>query len=332
MPRPVARHCYDRAVQVIGVSGPGGYGGPEALRIFELPDVHAGAGEVRLAVHAATVNPTDTYTRDGSRHELLKDLESPYVPGMDVAGIVDEIGPGTETELTIGDRAMAIVVPRGRHGGYSSSLVLPAASVARAPAGASLVEASTLPMNAFTARKALDMLALPAGSTIAVTGAAGAFGGYVVQLAKADGLRVVADASEADEVLVRSLGADVVVRRGDDVADRIRAVVPDGVDAVADGSIQHALVLPAIRDGGAVASVRPFQGESERGIRVHMVWVREYAEEHDKLDRLREQVEAGEVTLRVADTFPPERAAEAHARLERGGTRGRLVICFTEGD
>ena len=140
---------------------------------------------------------------------------------------------------------MAIVVPAGQHGGYSDQLVLPARSVARIPAGATLVEAATLPMNGLTARKALDMLALPAGATIGVTGAAGAFGGYVVQLAKADGLRVVADASEADEALVRSLGADFVVRRGDDVASRIREVVPEGLDAVADGAIQHALVLPA---------------------------------------------------------------------------------------
>ena len=247
-------------MRVIGVSGEGGYGGPEALKIFELADRHAGPGEVRLAVHAAAVNPTDTYTRNGSRHELLKDLAPPYVPGMDVAGIVDEIGPDTRTDLRVGDRAMAIVIPKGQHGGYSDSLVLPADSVTNAPAGAKLVEAATLPMNGLTARKVLDMLALPSGSTLAVTGAAGAFGGYVVQLARADGLTVVADASEADEEMVRSLGAHVIVRRGDDVATRIRAVVPEGVDAVADGAVQHGLVLPAIRDGGALGRSGPSPG------------------------------------------------------------------------
>jgi NADPH:quinone reductase len=315
-------------MRCVGVSGTGGYGGPEALRVFELPDRHAGSGEVRIAVHAAAINPTDTYTRNGSRHELLKGYEPPYVAGMDVAGIVDEIGPDTTTALAVGDRVMAIVLPMGRHGGYSDSLVVPAASVARVPAGATLAAASTLPMNGLTARKALDMLDLPAGSTIAVTGAAGAFGGYVVQLAKADGLRVIADASAADEALVRDLGADLVVRRGDDVAARIRAVAPDGVDAVADGAIQNTLVLPAIRDGGEVAAVRPFQGDTERGIVVHTVWVRDYLLEQAKLDRLRQQVEDGAVTLRVAATYPPERAGEAQARLEAGGTRGRLVIEF----
>jgi NADPH2:quinone reductase len=315
-------------MRVVGVSGEGGYGGPEALRVFELPDRHAGPGEVRLAVHAAAVSPTDTFTRIGARHEQLREYEPPYVAGMDVAGVIDEIGPDTVTDLHVGDEVMAIVVPAGHHGGYSDQLVLPARSVARTPAGATLVEASTLPMNGLTARKALDMLDLSAGATIGVTGAAGAFGGYVVQLAKADGLRVVADASEADEVLVRSLGADIVVRRGDDVATRMREAVPEGVDAVADGAIQHALVLPAIRDGGAVAAVRPFQGAPERNINVHMVWVREYQLEQAKLDRLGRQVEEGAITLRVAATYPPERAGDAQARLEAGGTRGRLVIEF----
>ena len=296
--------------------------------MFELPDRHAGPGEVRVAVHAAAVSPTDTFTRIGARHEQLREYEPPSVARMDVAGVIDEVGPDAVTDLRVGDKVMAIVVPAGQHGGYSDQLVLPALSVARIPTGATLVEASTLPMYGLTARKALDMLDLPAGATIGVTGAAGAFGGYVVQLAKADGLRVVADASEADEALVRSLGADIVVRRGDDVATLMREAVPEGVDAVADGAIQHALVLPAIRDGGAVAAVRPFQGAPERNITVHMVWVREYQLEQAKLDRLGRQVEEGAITLRVAATYPPERAGDAQARLEAGGTRGRLVIEF----
>jgi NADPH:quinone reductase-like Zn-dependent oxidoreductase len=314
-------------MRVVGVDG---YGGPEALRVFELPDRHAGPGEVRVRVHAAAVNPTDTYTRTGARHTMLEQFDPPYVAGMDVAGVIDELGPDADTALAVGDRVMGIVVPSGQHGGYSDSLVLPARSVARAPAGATLVEASTLPMNGLTARKTLDMLALAPGATIAVTGAAGAFGGYVVQLAKADGLRVVADASERDEQLVRDLGAHVVVRRGDDVAARIREVVPEGVDGLADGAIQNGLVLPAVRDGGGIAAVRPFADETERDITIHMVWVREYMLEQEKLDTLRQQVEDGVITLRVAATYPPEQAGEAQARLEQGGTRGRLVIQFRD--
>ena len=111
-------------------------------------------------------------------------------------------------------------------------------------------------------------------------------------------------------------------------AARIREVVPEGVDALADGAVQNALVLPAVRDGGGIAAVRPFAGETERGITIHMVWVREYMLEQEKLDALRRQVEDGAITLRVAATYPPEQASDAQALLEQGGTRGRLVIQF----
>jgi NADPH:quinone reductase-like Zn-dependent oxidoreductase len=183
-------------------------------------------------------------------------------------------------------------------------------------------------MNGLTARLALDQLALEPGQVLAVTGAAGAFGGYVVQLARTEGLTVVADASAADEQLVRDLGADVVVRRGDDVADRIRERYPDGVDGLADGSVQDAAVLPAVRDGGAVATVRGYRGDGRRDLRVQPVLVRRYAEQPGALDRLRRLVEEGAVTLRVAGTFPAEQAAEAHRRLAAGGVRGRLVLTF----
>ena len=97
--------------------------------------------------------------------------------------MLDEIGNGADTELAIGDEVMAVVVPRGSHGAYSEYIVVPSESVVRTPAGATLVEASTLPMNGLTARRALDRLTLQPGQTLAVTGAAGAFGGYTVQLA-----------------------------------------------------------------------------------------------------------------------------------------------------
>ena len=108
------------------------FGGPEVLTVVDLPDVHAGQGEVRIRVHAATVNPTDTGIRDGSRAEALKDVPTPYVPGMDAAGVVDEIGLNTVTDLQVGDRVMAMVIPLGSHGAYRESLVLAADSVVRA--------------------------------------------------------------------------------------------------------------------------------------------------------------------------------------------------------
>lgn len=303
------------------------FGGPEALVVVEVPERHAGPGEVRIRVAAAAVNPTDTIHRCGRRADMLSVDPPPYVPGMDVAGVIDEIGEGV-TRFSIGDEVMGIVIPKGDHGGYRESIVLPHASVARIPRGSTLVEACTLPMNGLTARLSLDLLGLQPGATVAVTGAAGAYGGYCVQLAKPDGLEVIADASATDADLVRSLGADHVVPRGPEVAARIREIVSEGVDGLADGSVQNDEIVPAVRDGGVITSVRGWQGLVERGIEVRPTWVRDYVESWEHLETLARLVETGAVTLRVAEVFPAAQAAESHRRLEAGGTRGRFVITF----
>lgn len=310
-------------MRAIGVNE---HGGPEALEVVELPEPEVGPGQVLVRVHAATVNPTDTYGRNGARAEYQKKDPPPYVPGMDVAGVLEAIGADVVTELTTGDHVMGIVIPDGSHGGYSEKLALPIGSIAAAPTNTSHAEASTLPMNGLTARLALDLLGLERGQTLAVTGAAGALGGYAIQLGKVDGLHVVADASEEDEQLVRHLGADVVVRRGDGAAQRILEAAPGGADGLIDGSVQNDALFPAVADGGGFATVRGFKAEAPRGITVHQVWVREYAENQAELDRLRQLVEDGAVTLRVARMFPAEDAAKTHRLLEAGGIRGRLVI------
>jgi NADPH:quinone reductase len=147
---------------------------------------------VRIRVHAATVNPTDVMARNGARAEQQKADRLPYVPGMEAAGIVDEVGSGVPDRLKPGDAVMAIVVPQGSQGAYREQIVLDARSVVRAPTGKTHPEAATLPMNGLTARLSLDLLKLSPGQVIAVTGAAGAYGGYVIQLAKAEGLTVIA--------------------------------------------------------------------------------------------------------------------------------------------
>jgi len=304
------------------------YGGPEVLEVIDVPEVEAGPGQVRIRVCAAAVNPTDVMSRDGSHAGRLNVDPPPYVPGMDAAGIVDQVGDGVSTGVKMGDAVMAMVCSKGTHGAYRERIALDERAVVPAPAGTTHVEACTLPMNGLTARQSLDLLGLPPGGSLAVTGAPGAYGGYVVQLAKADGLTVIVDASEADEELLRSLGADFVVPRGGDFASRIRMHFPDGVDGLADGALLTERAVPAVRDGGAFTSVRGFIGKPQRGIRFTATSVRKYDGEFEKLDRLRQMAEAGELTLRVADTYPPERAGEAHRRLQAGGTRGRLVIEF----
>ena len=304
------------------------WGGPDVLHVVDLPDPEPGTGEVRIRVRAAAVNPTDTQLRSGARAERLRDVAPPHVPGMDAAGELNRIGEGTETDLRLGEPVMAIVLPLGTRGAYAEQVVVPAASVVRVPKGASLAEAATLPMNGLTARCALDALALAPGRTLAVSGAAGAVGGYTVQLAKAEGLRVIADAAPADEALVRGLGADVLVPRGDAFAAEVRVIVPEGADGLVDAALLDERGVGAVRDGGAVATLRGFVGAgmSPRGIVFHPLFVRTYAGETEKLDRLRAQAEDGVLTLRVARVLPLERAAEAHRLLEAGGVRGRIVL------
>jgi NADPH:quinone reductase-like Zn-dependent oxidoreductase len=188
------------------------------------------------------------------------------------------------------------------------------------------VAAATLPMNGLTVRLALDRLALLPGSTIVVTGAAGAVGGYAVQLAVEEGLRVVAIAGRADEGLVRSFGAELVIPRGERAAEAVREALPLGADAAIDAACVGSPILPALRDGARVVALRTFAGETDRGISVELVSVRRYLREAGKLEHIVELAEAGALTPRVAETFPLERAADAHARLEHGGLRGRVVL------
>lgn len=306
------------------------FGGPDVLQALDLPKPQAGPGEVRVRVRAITVNPTDTAFRRGDYALAMGDLEPPYVPGMDAAGEIDQLGDGV-SGWTVGDRVMAMVLPMSeRRGAYAEQIVLPARAIVRIPAGASFAEASTLSMNGQTARYALDVLDLPAGSWLAVTGAAGAVGGYLIALAKAEGLNVIADAADHDRELVRSFGADQIVARGDDVADRIRSVRPDGVDGLVDAATLEERTFPAVRDGGGLVVLRGWDGETPRGIVLHRIFCAAYHEEREKLDRLRQQAEDGVLALRVSQTFPAtvEALAEAHRILDAGGRRGALVVDF----
>ena len=284
-----------------------------------------GPGEVRLAVRAAAVNPTDV----GLRQRGADELPPPWVPGMDAAGVVESVGDGVE-HLAVGDEAMAAVAPRRPEGGAQAELVvLPAASVVSAPEGITAEQAATLPMNALTALHGLDLLGLPEGGTLAVTGGAGLLASYVIPIAKLRGLRVLADASQADEALVRGFGADVVLPRGDALVAAIRLEAPDGVDAVFDTALLRRDVFPAIRMGGALAVVRTWDGDDvEEGIRIERVQVWTVLDRTDWLREARELAQRGVLVPRVAGTYPPEAAGEAQRRMEAGGLRGRGVIVF----
>lgn len=302
-------------------------GGLEVLEVADRTAREPGVGEVRIAVKAAAVNPTDIGLR---QYGAGPDLPPPWVPGMDAAGVVESLGPGVD-RLAVGQEVMAAVSPRRPEGGAQQELLVArAASVVPIPDGASLVEAATLPMNGLTALRGLEMLGLSRGETLAVAGGAGLLGSYVISLAKEEGLRVIADAKPRDEELVRSFGADVIVPRSDAFADAIREVAPDGVDAVYDTALLYRDALPAVRDGGQIVFVRGWDGNDveERGIRVHPVMVFFVLERTEWLEELRALASAGKLKLRVAGTYPPEQAAEAERLMEAGGLRGRAVIVF----
>jgi NADPH:quinone reductase-like Zn-dependent oxidoreductase len=308
--------------RAIGISRAGGL---EVLEVIDRPVREPAEGEVRIRVAAAAVNPTDI----GLRSAGVAGLEPPWTPGMDAAGTIESVGPGVD-RLTVGEPVMAAVSPRRPDGGAQAELlVVPAASVVPIPAGATLEEAATLPMNGLTAMLGLEQLGVADGDTLAVSGGAGLLGSYVIRLAHERGVRVIADARPEDEALVRGFGADVVVPRSDDFAGSVRRAEPDGVAAVYDTALLNADALGAIRDGGGLVVVRGWDGgEAPRAIQVHAVMVREALERTDWLEELRRLASDGRLPLRVAGTFPPEQAAEAQRVMDAGGLRGRAVIVF----
>jgi len=297
-------------------------GGPEVLQVIDHPVREAGSDEVRIAVQAAVVNPTDIVLREHG----AEGLEPPWIPGMDAAGTVESVGDAVE-RLAVGDAVM----PRRPEGGAQAELiVVPAASVVAIPAGATFQQAATLPMNGLTALLGLDMLALAAGQTLAVSGGAGLLASYVIPLAKIRGLRVIADAKSEDEALVRGFGADVVLPRGDGFPAAAHAAAPGGVDGFFDTALLGRAAFPAIRDGGAMAVVRGWNdGDPERGIQIHPVRVATVLENTDWLLELRDLASNGKLALRVVAEYPPEQAAEAHRTMAAGGLRGRNVVVFT---
>ncbi|MFB7332720.1 NADP-dependent oxidoreductase [Streptomyces adustus] len=286
------------------------FGGPEAVRVVETEVPEPGAGQLRIKVAAAALNPVDAAVRAG----VFGGAGGRIGLGWDVAGTVDAVGPATEWR--VGDEVVAlapgVAEPLGSHAEY---VVVGADAVAAAPATADAVFAATLPLNGLTAVQALDLLELTPDRSLLVTGAAGAVGGYAVQLAARLGVSVTALARAEDEELVRSLGAEHFTAG---------EVEPAGFDAVLDAAVLGGAALAWVRDGGAYAGVIPGATPAAvRGVRTGTVEVRADGERLAELVRL---VDEGALTLRVAGTYALDDAVKAHARLAEGGVRGRLVL------
>lgn len=288
------------------------FGGPEQVEIVRVPIPQPGAGQVRIRVAAAGVNPVDGAVRVG----VFGGAGTRLGLGWDVAGEIDAVGAEV-TGWSAGQRVVGLhygpVKPLGTHAEYA---VLDASAVAAAPVTVDAVAAAALPLSGLTAARAVGLLGLAPGSSVLVTGAAGMVGGLAVQLAVRAGLVVTALAGESDEEFVRSLGATAFVPRGSAPAEP--------VDGVVDAAVLGEPALGFIRDGGVYVGLRPHAGPAaERGIRVVE---QEVAADGAHLAELVGLVDAGALTLRVSQTVPLADAVKVHARLAEPGTRGRLVL------
>lgn len=289
------------------------FGGPEVLQIVDLPDPHPGPGEIRIAVRAAGVNPSDWKKRRG-----LMDPELPQTLGHEAAGIVDELGEGVE-DVAVGDRVFGL----SAEGAAQAELAV-LSFHAPIPPSLDFPGAAALPAAIETATRALDQLEVASGGTLLINGASGSVGGAAVQLAVARGARVIGTGGPANHEYLRSLGAEPVAY-GEGLAERVRALAPGGVDLALD--VAGSGVLPELigLTGGAehVVTVADFAGAREHGVRfsrgdagraVHV------------LGEIGALIEAGRFSLPVARTFPLAEIAEAHRAGEEGRVRGKLVL------
>lgn len=292
------------------------YGGPEVLKIVDLPDPHPGPGQVRIVVHAAGISGTDWKLRQG---QLSFGAQLPQTTGRDVAGVIDEIGEGV-TDVAVGDRVFGI----SDDGAGAAELAL-LTFRAIIPPSLGFVDAAGLPIALETATRSIDQLGVTRGTTLFINGASGGIGSTAIQLAVARGARVIGAASAANQNYLSLLGAEPVTY-GDGMTERVRDLAPNGVDVALD--IAGSGVLPQLIDlaGGAqnVITLADFEGSKEHGVHFSNGMVDGHG--FHSLATIGELIEAGQFWLPVDRTFPLADIAEAHRISEHGRVRGRLVL------
>jgi NADPH:quinone reductase-like Zn-dependent oxidoreductase len=305
------------------------FGGRDRLEVLDVPEPKVGADIVRIRVRAAGVNPVDWKIREG-RLDAAWPHVFPVVPGWDVAGTVERIGPAVRT-VAPGDEVFAYC---RKHfigeGAYAELVTVPETSVAHKPASLDFEHAGGVPLCALTAYQALfGGAGLTAGETVLVQAAAGGVGSFAVQLAADAGADVIGTASERTHEYVLGLGAvEVVDYRKRDVVEAVREVAPKGVDVVLDSLGGEALQrsVEAVRDEGRIVSIaQPPTDEvfRQRGIDAVYVFVRPNAEE---LAELADMFDENRLSVHLHEVLPLEEAARAHELSEAGHVRGKLVL------
>lgn len=294
------------------------FGEPDVLQPMELPVPVPAAGEVRVAVHAVSVNPVDTKWRRGGP---LRDF--PVVLGWDVSGVVEALGPGV-TAFRVGDEVFGMIRFPQEGRAYAEYVTAPVTDIALKPPGLSHVQAAAMTLAPLTAHQAFEAMALRAGQTVLIHAAAGGVGHFAVQLARTRGAHVIATASAGNHDFVRALGADEIV----DYRARPFEEQVSGVDAVLDtvGGDTTARSVGVVRPGGhlvTIAAQAPAEAAAQRGITAERILV---FPSRAQLAFLAAEFTAGRLTPHVSQTFPLERVADAHRALESGRIVGKIVL------
>ena len=319
------------------------FGGPEVLRLTDMPKPTPQPGQVLIQVAFAGINPADYKERDGSvpRWAEYWGQRFPYVPGRDAAGVVVETGADVRL-FKAGDRVMTSTDHyAGEWGSYAEFVRVSEDNVGLAPASISLAEAATIPVAARTAWQALfadGKGALAAGQTVLIHGASGGVGGFAVQFAKAKGVKVAATCSTPNVAYVKGLGADLVIDyRTQDIPAEVRAWAPGGVDVVLDAVGGD--TLPGISDlpkaGGRVVQISTSTADDamaeiaraaqSRGL-THVCAVCDFSGGPVELGRIAALIDAGQVKIPPAQVFPLEQVGAAQALVATQHVRGKVVV------
>ena len=297
------------------------HGPAELLRYEEADRPVPGPGQVLVRVAGTTFNPVDAAIRAGYLQQAFP-LAFPHVPGLDVSGTVEELGDGV-TGLDVGDAVVGFL-PMHTDGATAELVLAPAEVLAAAPTSIPLAQAAALPTTGLSAWQSLVELAdLQPGQRLLVTGSGGAVGGYAVQLAHQTGAHVIAVTSPESAGAVREQGADEVVDR---TTTDLAAAVTDPVDVVLNlaPAPDPATLLDLLRPGGVlVTTVPPAPDPGDRDVRTAALFVRS---DRDQLSGLVAMVDAGRLSVPVAETLPFSELASVHARSEAGGLRGKVVL------
>jgi NADPH:quinone reductase-like Zn-dependent oxidoreductase len=301
------------------------YGGPEVLRLEEMPRPSPAADEVLIRVHAMGVNPVDWKLRSGAARKHLE-LPMPCILGGDISGVVEQAG-GTVAGFKAGDAVYAML---GLTGAYAQYVTAKAPIVAPKPNTMNHIEAASVPLVALTAWQALfEHGKLLKGQTVLVHAASGGVGIFAVQFAKAKGARVIGTTSAKNAQFVQSLGADATI----DYRSVAFEKQLSGVDLVIDliGGEYAERSIAVLKPGGVLASISPGSpatAQKATDAKVKAISVRVHPD-GGQLREITALIDAGKVKTSIAATFPLAEAGRAQELSKEGHTRGKIVLTAT---